>query len=104
MAEQFHGLATNKGGGTDRDHEESLIKMGFLPERETVDLPEGTGYLFDMFLEIRFSTNNENKLVPREPLTFLDINQYRECMSVNLSPLEATVLMSADGIYNTQAN
>ena len=104
MADQFSGLSQNSAGGTNREHEQALINMGMLPARAVVNIPDGMSYLFDMFLEIRFSVNNENKLVPREALTFLDINQYKECMGVNLSPLEATVLMSADGIYNTQAN
>lgn len=104
MADQFHGLSQNSKGGTNRDHEDSLISMGFIQPREEVSIPEGMSYLFDMFIQARFSANQEGKLTPREPLTFLDLNQYKELMGVNMSALEASVIMSADSIYNLEVS
>ena len=95
-------MSLNSAGGTNREHEEALIKMGMLPEKEKVDLPVDMAYLFDMFLDTRFSRNNENKLVPRKPLTFGSINDYKQAMCVDISPTECGVIMSADAIYNTK--
>jgi hypothetical protein len=77
--------------------------MGVIPARETVELPKEISYLFDIYLDVRFSVNNENKLVPRDALTFGSLNDYKQAMQVKISPTECSVIMSADAIYNTQA-
>ena len=104
MGDVFKGASSNSKGGTNAQHNEALVKMGFIQPRELVEMPKGLQYLFDIFLEVRFSRNNENKLVPRERLTFLDVNQYKEAYQISLSAIEVDATLRADAIYETASS
>jgi hypothetical protein len=74
--------------------------MGMMPERETVEVPERMSYLFELYKEIRFSVTEDNKLLPRQELTFADLNEYKQAMQFDLSATECSVIMRADAVFN----
>jgi hypothetical protein len=74
--------------------------MGMIPERETVEIPERMSYLFELYKEIRFSVTEDNKLLPRQELTFADLNEYKQAMQFDLSATECSVIMRADAVFN----
>ena len=56
-----------------------------------------------MYLEIRFSVNSDNKLVPRDSLTFGTLADYKSVMGVDISATEVNLLLSSDAIFNTKS-
>jgi hypothetical protein len=93
-------LSANSKGGTNKEHNDSLVKMGFIKKKEQLEIPPGTEYLFDLYKDIRFSLTEDRKLMPREELTFSDLNQYKQIMQFDLSPTECRVMMRADAVFN----
>ena len=74
--------------------------MGALPERKKKEAPRELIYLFDIYKEIRFSVTEDNKLSPRDELTFSIINEYMRAMQFDLSPTECGVILRADAVFN----
>ena len=74
--------------------------MGLLQAEEKKQAPFLAQYLFELFKEIRFSTTNENKLMPRTNLAFLDLNEWQEMSGFQLSFTECGIILSIDAIYN----
>lgn len=93
-------MSANSSGGTNQDHVNSLIAMGHLPKPEIKEMPNGMSYLFDIYKEIRFSLTEDNKLMPRQELTFADLNSYKQAMQFDLSATECGVIMRADAVFN----
>lgn len=74
--------------------------MGFLEEKEVIEIPNGMQYLYDTYKDIRFSVTNKNKLVPREALDYHTLNDYMLAMQFSLSPVECVIMLSIDAIFN----
>ena len=97
---RYSGMRPNSAGGTDREHENAMIKMGALPPRKEVEIPIGMDYLFEVYSEIRFSIPHNNKIHAREELTFSTLNDYQQAMQFNLSPTESKIILSIDAVFN----
>lgn len=97
-------MSANSKGGTNAQHNASLVKQGFIKQEEKKDIPDGMAYLFELYKEMRFSRVPPNTLMPRESLTFSSIKDYQELEEFKLSSLESTALLSIDCIYNNSSN
>lgn len=93
-------MKPNSAGGTDREHEDAMIKMGVLPPRKEIEIPSGMEYLFEVYSEMRFSIPHNNKMHARDELTFSTLNDYQQAMQFALSPTECNVILSMDAIFN----
>ena len=94
-AEQYSGLSLQSDGASVSAHNQSLIDQGFI------EAPEGFEYMFNLHKEIRFSRIPPNTLVPRAPLSFIDLNQYQQSSNFKLSPIESETILRIDAIYNS---
>lgn len=110
-------MSANSKGGTNRQHEDALIKMGFIPKRELNEVDPESVYLYDIYKEIRF-TRIGNELHDRcdkvpllvgksimhmavnKPITHRSLIEYQQCMNVDLSATECKIMLQIDAIYN----
>ena len=99
-ADEFSGLRAQSDGATVNQHNQSLIDQGFLPKQEAKEAPKELEYILQLHKEIRFSRVPPNTLIPREPITFTDLNQYQQLTNFKLSAIESSTILSIDGIYN----
>jgi len=111
-ADEFSGLRAQSDGATVNQHNQSLIDQGFLPKQEAKEAPKELEYILQLHKEIRFSRIPPDKLaplidglpvhrlIPREPITFSDLNQYQQLTNFKLSAIESSTILSIDGIYN----
>lgn len=103
VADEFSGLSANVSGGTNREHEDSLIAQGFIKPRVKAEIPTMLAYLYEMFNAVRFSVipiKGVNKLSPRQQLTFTELKSYIEVSGMDLSGVECDVIMQMDSIFN----
>lgn len=73
-----------------------------IPEDEC-KLPEQVRYLFDLFMQLRFSRipNNEGfSLMARESLSFSDIHYNSQLTGLELESHEIEALMSLNAIFD----
>ncbi len=98
---RYSGMKPNSAGGSDREHEDAMIKMGALPPREELKIPDGMDYVFEIYHEMRFSIPHNNKIHAREELTYSTLNEYQKAMQFMLSPTECSIMLSMDAIFNS---
>lgn len=63
-------------------------------------MPQELEYIMHLHKEIRFSKVPPNTLIPREILTFIDLNQYQQTYNFKLSPIESETILRIDAIFN----
>ncbi len=100
MTDDFKGLSRQSDGATVNAHNQSLIDQGFIDAPGKKEIPESVAYIFDMYKEIRFSKIPPNTLVPRDSITFTDINEFQKMSGAEVFPLEARAILSIDAIFN----
>ena len=74
-------------------------------ERERPELPEEFLELFDHYKRLRFGRSigeDVVTLIPREPLTYAEIDAYMRATSAELSPTEIDIIMSLDAIFENR--
>ena len=88
----------------------ALIAMGVISEpekkeRERPELPEEFSALFDHYKRLRFGCSigeDVVTLIPRDPLTYAEIDAYMRATSAELSPTEIDIIMSLDAIFENR--
>lgn len=78
-----------------------VIEAPAVIERETPEFPAALAELYGYYRKLRFG-RNENKLIPRDPLSFSEINAYAQLMGETIEPWHTDVIMSIDAIFNSR--
>ena len=102
--DEFSGLKAQSDGATVKQHNQSLIDQGFIDAPEVKTAPEGLEYILMLHKEIRFSRIPPNTLIPRDPVTFSDLNQYQQLTNFKLSAIESETILRVDSIYNNSTS
>ena len=74
-------------------------------ERERPELPSEFSALFDHYKRLRFGRSIGEEvvtLIPREPLSYAEIDAYMRSTSAELSPTEIDIIMSLDAIFESR--
>ena len=74
-------------------------------ERERPELPGEFLELFDHYKRLRFGRSigeDVVTLIPRDPLTYAEIDAYMRATSAELSPTETDIIMSLDAIFESR--
>lgn len=74
-------------------------------ERERPELPEEFSALFDHYKRLRFGRSigeDVVTLIPRDPLTYAEIDAYTRSTGAELSPTEIDIIMSLDAIFENR--
>ena len=76
--------------------------MGADIPDDTPKLPESVAYLWELHKSIRFSvvpSSDRYFLMPRPPLTILEISEYLDRFGIDLEQQEFDVILSIDAIF-----
>lgn len=77
--------------------------MGIDVGGGAIEPPQDLLYLYDMFINMRFSlvfNGDDRQLQPRQPLTNYDINSYDNSNGLGLQAWEVDAMFSLDATYN----
>lgn len=101
--QEFSGVAPNRHGGTEAQHIKALKAMGAPIPEDDHTLPEQVRYLFDLFMQLRFSRipNDDGfSLMARESLRFSDIHYNSQLTGLKLERHEIEAIMSLNSIFD----
>ena len=74
-------------------------------ERENPEFPGEFSVLFDHYKRLRFGRSigeDVVTLIPREPLSYAEVDAYMRSTSAELSPTEIDIIMSLDAIFESR--